>query len=72
MTHSPARKQGHGTALLEHGNKIADELDYPLYLDAEKDAVRLYEKIGYEAQTDAVKESELMMPMVRPRRSERK
>lgn len=71
MTHSSARKQGHASALLDHAARIADGLDYPLYLDADRAAVPLYERKGYEAVTHVEQLSELMQPMVRPRRSDR-
>lgn len=71
MTHSTARKRGHGSALLDFASKIADEWDYPLYLDSDKAAMPLYERKGYVAFQDAQRLSE-MIPMVRPRRSERK
>ncbi|CAM1510514.1 Fc.00g008490.m01.CDS01 [Cosmosporella sp. VM-42] len=71
MTHSSARKRGHASALLEHINGIADELDYPLYLDSEASAMRLYERKGYRPVEDVEKTSALMTPMMRPRKSER-
>ena len=43
------RKQGYGTALLEAGNRMADELDQACYLDASDGARRLYETAGYVA-----------------------
>jgi GNAT superfamily N-acetyltransferase len=69
-TYETVRRRGYGTILLELGNKLADEMDYPLYLDSEKDAKGLYLKVGYHELTDIAKSSPLA-PLMRPRRSER-
>lgn len=64
MTHSTARRRGHGSALLRMGNKMGDELKMASYLDAEADAMRLYESAGYVFQKDAERYSK-SSPMVR-------
>jgi GNAT superfamily N-acetyltransferase len=62
------RKRGYATALLKHGFKLADELDYPSYLDAEKDAVSVYTRVGFLPQPDPAFSSPYL-PMVRPKKS---
>lgn len=69
-THESARKRGYGTMLLELGNKMADDMDYALYLDAEKDAKDLYLKVGYKEIADVAQKSPLS-PLLRKKKSER-
>ncbi|OAA78513.1 Acyl-CoA N-acyltransferase [Akanthomyces lecanii RCEF 1005] len=65
MTHSTARRRGHGMALLQFVNAMADEMGLPLYLDADADAVSLYKRAGYVQQPDEVRTSEEFVPMLR-------
>lgn len=65
MTHSTARRRGHGMALLLFANAMADEMGLPLYLDADADAVSLYKRAGYVEQPHEVRTSAEFVPMVR-------
>lgn len=69
-THERFRRRGHGTTLLEVGNKMADEMDYILYLDSEKNATKLYQKVGYALRTD-VEQTSPLAAMMRPKKSQR-
>ncbi len=69
MTHESAKRRGYGTMLLDAGNKMADDMDYPIYLDASKEGMPIYLKAGYQ-ELDIVKTSP-STPMMRPRKSER-
>lgn len=71
MTHPDAQKKGHGTALLGFGNSLADETDLPCYLDADPSARYLYEKNGYVFLEEQRLPGGMMLPMKRPRKSER-
>lgn len=70
MTQQESQKRGYGTTLLKHANQVADEMDYPLYLDAEKDAKGLYVKVGYE-EVPGVAQGSPLAPLLRKRKSER-
>ncbi len=63
------RKQGYGTALLEAGNRMADELDQACYLDASDAARRLSESGGYVVNPHT--EQAAPWAMLRPKISER-
>ncbi|KAK1625798.1 hypothetical protein BDP81DRAFT_397572 [Colletotrichum phormii] len=52
-------------ALLQRGTEIADQLGYPMYLDAEEYIVHLYSQAGFSIMTD-VGQSSQMIPMMRP------
>ena len=67
-THEAYRKQGCATALLNRGNQLADEMDYPCYLNAAATAKHIYEKVGYVADLEAKKARPL--PMVRKKKSD--
>ena len=64
MTHSSARKRGHGSVLLQKVAQLADELGYEAYLDADENAMGLYSRHGFEHRTD-VKRTSALCPMVR-------
>ncbi|OAR01859.1 hypothetical protein LLEC1_01795 [Akanthomyces lecanii] len=64
MTHSTARRRGHGTAMLLFVNAMADEMGLPLYLDADADAVSLYKRAGYVQQPNELRTSGFV-PMLR-------
>ena len=69
-TEESSRKKGYGTMLLEMGSRMADDIDYALYLDSEKDATALYLKAGYELMPEVAQKSPLA-PLLRKRKSER-
>jgi len=70
VTWSTERRKGYGSMAVQVGNDVADEMDYICYLDAEKDAKRVYEKCGYVVNTGVDKTSPLVA-MVRPKKSQR-
>jgi hypothetical protein len=55
-------------ALLNRGNQLADEMDYPCYLNAAPTSKHLYEKVGYVADLEAKKARS--WPMVRKKKSD--
>jgi len=63
------RGRGYGTALLEKGNRMADDMDYILYLDSERDARSLYEKVGY--MLNEVEQTSPLVSMMRQKKSKR-
>ena len=67
-THEAHRKQGCATALLNRGNQLADEMDYPCYLNAATSVKHVYEKVGYVADLEAKKARSC--PMVRKKKSD--
>ena len=69
-TQESSRKKGYGTMLLEMGNKMADDIDYAIYLDSEKDATALYLKAGYDLMPEVAQKSPLA-PLLRKKKSER-
>ncbi|KAJ9143488.1 hypothetical protein NKR23_g6584 [Pleurostoma richardsiae] len=69
-TQESARRRGYGSMLLDIGKELADGMDYPLYLDAERDSKSLYIKAGYQELTDIAQSSPLS-PLMRLRKSER-
>ncbi|KAH8884965.1 hypothetical protein GQ53DRAFT_660700 [Thozetella sp. PMI_491] len=64
------RKKGHGTTLLQLGSKLADDMNYILYLDSERDAKSLYESVGYVVQGD-VEQTSPLVAMVRKKKGDR-
>ena len=56
--------------LLNLGNKMADDMNYALYLDSEKNAKDLYLRVGYEEIPDVAQKSPLS-PLLRKKKSER-
>ncbi|KAL2883314.1 hypothetical protein SGCOL_000993 [Colletotrichum sp. CLE4] len=58
-------RRGYAQALLQRGTEIADQLGYPMYLDAEEYIVHLYSQAGFSIMTD-VGQSSQMIPMMRP------
>ncbi|KAL8378027.1 hypothetical protein RB595_008631 [Gaeumannomyces hyphopodioides] len=67
--HTSVRGRGLAAKMLEIGMELADALDYPSYLDANKLAVTLYERAGYIAQDTGLPFRSV--PMRRPKKSER-
>ncbi len=68
-THESARRRGYGALLVSEGTKLADDMDYPMYLDASKVGKFLYIRAGFQ-EVDVVQSSP-SVPLVRPRKSER-
>ncbi|KAI0169282.1 acyl-CoA N-acyltransferase [Hypoxylon sp. FL1284] len=63
------QKKGYGTALVQWGNALADELGVECYLDASPDGKPLYEKHGYVPQdVSAILEKQAAVSMLRPRK----
>lgn len=69
FTHPSARRQSRATALVLHASTIADVRDDEMYLDAQGQAMGIYERAGYIHRTDVEKTSEVMYPMMRPKRT---
>ncbi len=67
-TNHSCQKRGYATTLVKHGFNMADGLGYASYLDAEKDAVGLYVRAGFEPKGNL--KISTFMPMLRPARSE--
>lgn len=53
---------------MQHAAKIADDLGYDSYLDADEEVMPLYIQEGYVDRTD-IKATSFMKPMVRPPRA---
>ncbi|KAK2606304.1 hypothetical protein QQS21_003235 [Conoideocrella luteorostrata] len=68
MTHSSARKQGHASALLAYATELADERGVGAYLDADENAMGLYQRHGFVHRKDVRRTSEFMFPMARAAR----
>jgi N-acetylglutamate synthase-like GNAT family acetyltransferase len=46
--HPNSQRRGIGELLVEYGKKVATQANLPIYVESSKDAIRLYEKSGFQ------------------------
>jgi GNAT superfamily N-acetyltransferase len=69
VTRGTWRRKGCASAILQEADKMADKLDYDLFLDAMDHAV--YEGRGYSILPDASGVEAIGAPMLKKKKSER-